>query len=111
VEENTGQLALESLWALNLSGGFDDETAIKTMNHSDPFVRLWTVRLLGDAREVSASVAQKLVELAAGEANVEVRAQLACSAKRLPVATWPINASRFCCGGRSNQNASRTATP
>ena len=84
VEKSTGQLALESFWALNLSGGLDDETALKNLDHCDPFVRMWDVRLLGDERKVSAAVAQKLVALAAGETNVEVRAQLACTAKRLP---------------------------
>ncbi len=86
VENNSGQLALESLWALNLSGGLDEERALKTLDHSDPFVRLWTVRLLCDSQKVSAAVAQKLVALANDEPNVEVRAQLACSAKRLPTA-------------------------
>ena len=53
VSTNTGQLALESLWALNLSGGFNDEVALSTLGHADPFVRLWTVRLLGDENKVS----------------------------------------------------------
>jgi putative heme-binding domain-containing protein len=86
VDQNTGQLALEAFWALNLSGGLDEETAIKTLGHPDPFVRLWTVRLLGDERTVSPAVSKRLVALAAGEPNVEVRAQLACTAKRLPAA-------------------------
>jgi putative heme-binding domain-containing protein len=86
VKNNTGQLALESFWALNLSGGFDDDVALQTLDHPDPFVRMWTVRLLGDEQKISATVAQKLVALAAQESNVEVRAQLACSAKRLPAA-------------------------
>jgi putative heme-binding domain-containing protein len=86
VQNNTGQLALESLWALNLSGGLDEETALKTLDHSNPFVRLWTARLLGDERKVSPAIAQKLVALATEEPNVEVRGQLACTAKRLPAA-------------------------
>jgi putative heme-binding domain-containing protein len=84
VRTNTGQVALENLWALNLSGGFNDPLAAKMLQHPDPFVRLWTVRLLGDDCVVSASVAPKLAALAATDPDVEVRAQLACSAKRLP---------------------------
>jgi len=38
----------ESLWALNLSGGLDEKTAMNTLEHDDPFIRLWTVRLLAD---------------------------------------------------------------
>jgi putative heme-binding domain-containing protein len=91
VRTNTGQLALESLWALNLSGGLTTEVALETLEHADPFVRLWTVRLLGDEENVPQSVAYKLTSLAAGESDVEARAQLACSARRLPAwAALPI---------------------
>ncbi len=84
VRTNQGQLALESLWALNLSGGLTESEALQTLDHADPFVRLWTARLLCDAGDVSAPIAQKLVSMALAEPNVEARAQLACSARRLP---------------------------
>jgi len=84
VEENTGQLALEALWALNLSGGFDKAFMPVALRHPDPHVRRWTVRLIGDARQVPDEVAPLLAELARTESNVEVRSQLASSAKRLP---------------------------
>jgi putative heme-binding domain-containing protein len=84
VRTNTGQLALESLWALNLSGGLSEPVALQALDHADPFVRLWTARLLGDACKVPPAIATKLAAMAAAEPNVEVRAQLACSAKRLP---------------------------
>ena len=84
IEKQTGQLALEALWALNLSGGLSDTVALKTLDHADPYVRLWTARLLGDRRTVSPSVARKLAERARAETDVEVRSQLACSARRLP---------------------------
>ena len=78
------RLALEALWALNLVGGLDEATALKTLDHADPYVRLWTARLLCDASHVSPPVAAALARRAAIEPNVEVRSQLACSAKRLP---------------------------
>lgn len=91
VEKNTGQLALEALWALNLSGGFDDDFALRQIDHADPYVRMWTVRLLGDRKIVSSDVAQALAGLAAREPHPEVRSQLASSAKRLPApAALPI---------------------
>ena len=49
LEDETGQLALEALWALNLVGGLDEATALKTLDHADPYVRLWTARLSCDA--------------------------------------------------------------
>lgn len=79
-----GQLALEALWAINLSGGFTDDVAQKALSHDDPFVRMWAVRLLGDRRSVSPSVLRQLETLSAREPVAEVRSQLACSARRLP---------------------------
>lgn len=84
IREQTGQLALESLWALNLSGGFNEEVALETLNHENPAVRMWTVRLLCDDFEVSNKVAKALAQRAEEESYVQVRSQLACSARRLP---------------------------
>jgi putative membrane-bound dehydrogenase-like protein len=82
--DNQGQLALEALWALYVSGGFDDALAEKLFDHPNEDVRAWAVRLLGDARKVSAPLAARLAALAGSEASPVVRSQLACSAKRLP---------------------------
>ncbi|MEQ9072009.1 MAG: ThuA domain-containing protein, partial [Gimesia chilikensis] len=54
--ETDGQSALEALWALNLSGGFDEAVAAKSLKHSDPFVRAWTIRLLCDDHRVSPEI-------------------------------------------------------
>ena len=86
IRESTGQFALECLWALNLSGGFDDDFAATALDHADPFVRLWSVRLLCDDYEVSDAIALQLAAMSASEPYVEVRSQLACSARRLPAA-------------------------
>jgi putative heme-binding domain-containing protein len=91
LKEQTGQAALDALWALNLSGGFNETVAFGTLDHADPYVRLWTVRLLGDDRQVSSAMAEKLARLATKESHPEVRSQLACSARRLPAqAALPI---------------------
>jgi putative heme-binding domain-containing protein len=84
--EKTGQLALEALWALNLSGGLDESTSLTCLAHADPYVRLWTVRLLGDSNRVPAGTATRLAGMARKEPHVEVRSQLACTARRLPAA-------------------------
>ncbi len=91
IAEQTGQLALESLWALSLSGGFDEEVALETLSHENPSVRIWTVRLLCDDFQVSAKIANALADRATEESYVQVRSQLASSAKRLPAeAALPI---------------------
>ncbi|MBI1902296.1 MAG: HEAT repeat domain-containing protein [Planctomycetia bacterium] len=82
--ESEGQTALEMLWALNACGGLSEEAALKAMDHADPFVRQWAVRLLCDERKVSAQVVRKVSAMALGEPHVQVRSQLASSARRLP---------------------------
>lgn len=83
LESETGQIALEALWAINLSGGFNDAIATTALNHRDPFVRMWGVRLLGDSPELSPVISSQLAQLAAQESHPEVRSQLAATAKRL----------------------------
>jgi putative membrane-bound dehydrogenase-like protein len=84
VATKTDQTALEALWGLNLCGGFNEETSAKLLDHADPYVRLWTVRLLGDANVVSQKTALRLAHRAVVEPHVEVRSQLASTARRLP---------------------------
>ncbi|MDP3468437.1 MAG: c-type cytochrome [Daejeonella sp.] len=75
--------ALEALWAINVSGGLNDELAGKALDHQDQYVREWAVRLLGDRKKVSVAIASRLAVLAANETSVLVRSQLAATAKRL----------------------------
>jgi putative membrane-bound dehydrogenase-like protein len=83
-EASTGQTALEALWAYNLSAGLDDPSALEFLDHKDPHVRLWTARLLGDEKHVSHKISEKFQEMGLNEPHVEVRSQLASTAKRLP---------------------------
>src|SRR5205085_9600968 len=80
------QLALEALWALYVSGGFNENFAREALAHRSAHVRRWTVRFLGDERKVSPALGRRLIELAGKEPDVTVRSQLASSAKRLPPA-------------------------
>ncbi|QDU00121.1 PVC-type heme-binding CxxCH protein [Gimesia aquarii] len=82
--DSEGQSALEALWALNLSGGLDEKIARRSLQHKDPFVRAWTIRLLCDENQVPAKIGQQLTALALTEPHVQVRSQLASSSKRLP---------------------------
>lgn len=79
-----GQAALESLWACYQISGLDDEMAKAGLLHSYAPVREWTVRLLGDAKEIPEASAPLLVELATKDSSPQVRRQLACTARRLP---------------------------
>ncbi len=91
LRDELGQAAIEAFWALNLCGGFNPEVAAETLRHANPHVRVWTVRLLGDDRLVTESTAAALVRWAKREPHIEVRGQLAATAKRLPASqTLPI---------------------
>jgi putative heme-binding domain-containing protein len=83
-EKGNDQEALEALWAINLSGGLNGDFASAALQHHDPFVRMWTIRLLADKNEVSPVISEALIHLAKVEKDKEVRSQLAASARRLP---------------------------
>jgi putative heme-binding domain-containing protein len=76
--------ALPALWALYVSGGFNDSLAADLLRSTNAGVRTWTIRLLGDTRQLSDSLAKQLGALAKSEPHPAVRAQLACTVKRLP---------------------------
>lgn len=84
--DNGSKQSLEALWALHWAGGLTNEVATSTLAHSSPHVRRWTVRLLGDSRDVSPSLAAQMAEMAVSEPDAEVRSQLASSAKRFKAA-------------------------
>ncbi len=77
-----GQFALECFWAINHCGGFDTRLAEHTLRHSHPFIRHWTIRLLGDDHLMTPKLRQELILLAKNEPNPEVRSCLAASCKR-----------------------------
>ena len=90
-ESHDPHLQLESLWALYVSGGLDDKFASNGLGHTNANIRKWTVRLLGDKKEVSSEMARRFHLAARTESSAVVRAQMACSAKRLPSnAAFPI---------------------
>lgn len=84
LESQDQRLALQGLWSIYVSGGFNDELAANTLTSRHEYVRAWSVRLLGDARRVSPPIEERLVRLAREDQSVIVRSQLACTAKRLP---------------------------
>ncbi|MFM8479203.1 MAG: PVC-type heme-binding CxxCH protein, partial [Planctomycetaceae bacterium] len=87
--------ALEALWSLNTLEGFTESVALQLLQSPHPGVRFWTLRFIGDRREVSVELAHRLDELAEQEPDVEVLQQLAATAARLPaaVAVPMINAN------------------
>src|SRR5262249_15385096 len=78
------RLALQALWGLYVSGGFDETIATELLQHPGASVRAWTVRLLGDEPKVSPALASRLETLAVSDPSLVVRCPLAATARRLP---------------------------
>ena len=81
--ERRGQIALEALWTANLISGIDAGWARALLDHPDAPVRAWTLRLLTDAGSIAPGLRERLIELARGEPDAEVRSELASMAGRL----------------------------
>ncbi len=72
--------SLEALWAVNLLGELTSARAAKWLQSDDEHIRCWVVRLLGDRHEAL----PEFVDLARNETAIQVRSQLAATAKRIP---------------------------
>ncbi len=75
--------ALRGLWGLYAIGAFDDASADKLLRHRSPFVRAWTIRLLGEPGEVSRGLLDQLTRLSETDRAPQVQLQLASTAGRL----------------------------
>lgn len=71
--------SLESLWALSIMGEATTSRALQWLQNSDENIRRWTIRVLGDRHESHA----ELATLALTEPNIQVRSQLASTARRI----------------------------
>ncbi|HLY12200.1 MAG TPA: PVC-type heme-binding CxxCH protein [Planctomycetota bacterium] len=81
----------EPLWALYVSGGFDETLATDLLRHPIEDIRTWAIRLQGDTRRCGPAFRDALVSLARSEPSPRVRNQMACTAKRLPAsASMPV---------------------
>lgn len=79
-----GPGSLESLWIVYRTGGFTPELALELLGSPNEDIRRWTVRLVGDDRRIDEALAARMAQLASEESYVQVRSQLASTAKRLP---------------------------
>jgi putative membrane-bound dehydrogenase-like protein len=82
VKHETGDLALEALWALYVSGGWDAGLGPQLSSHPNEYVRAWAIRLSTDIPPI-----RPLGWFAnsAKDTSPVVLAQLACSARRMVI--------------------------
>jgi len=91
VMESKDSTALNALWALYVSGGFNEAFGCRLLEHPTPMVRYWAVRLLGDEPVLSGDAATRFALLASAESHLPVICQLASTARRLhPTGAMPI---------------------
>lgn len=84
VKRDTGQLALEALWALHVCRGVDEEFALTSLSHPNEHVRAWIVRLLGDANQLSPAALETIENVAKGPIAPTLACQIASTCRRLP---------------------------
>ncbi len=87
VREQRGQLALEALWTAHLISGMEPDWARQLLDHPDPPVRSWALRLASYEGSIAQPVRERLIELARTEREAEVRSELAGAAARLDATT------------------------
>ena len=75
--------ALEGLWGLHALGSMQDANWIAALQHPQPVVRRWAVRLCCDSETPSPGVLSTLMDQALIEPDIQVRSQMASSARRL----------------------------
>ncbi len=73
------QQSLEALWTINLLHELNAQRAVRWLSNESASIRRWVVRALGDRREGL----PELAALARREPDVQVRGQLASTAKRI----------------------------
>ena len=71
--------SLEALWVINLLKELTDDRATKWLQNSNADIRRWVIRLLGDQHRSH----EGLIDASRNEADVQVRSQLAATAKRI----------------------------
>lgn len=75
---------LGALWALGQLGQIDEISAAAMFDHDQPSIRLWAVRLIGEAPRLESITTDKLAAAAAKETDAEVLSQIAATARKLP---------------------------
>ena len=78
-QQKDPKLALRGLWALNVTGGFDEVFAEEMLKHSGEYVRAWTIRLLGDVKKVRRQ-SRSIRGIAESDPSTIIRERL-CTAK------------------------------
>ena len=85
INDEKGQLALEGLWCRSLIDDLAIQVFRKAMRSANPHVRRWAIRLAVDNGDLTPAHLTEVSEVLVAEEDLEVLAQAASSAARLPM--------------------------
>lgn len=74
---------LRAMWALHVTGGFEGDLLLNTLNDKDEYLRAWAIQLLCEDRNPPAETLTKFIKMAADDASSVVRLYLASALQRL----------------------------
>jgi putative membrane-bound dehydrogenase-like protein len=76
---------VRGLWALQVTGGLDEKTALSFLDHKNPYVRAFTIQFLCEGKNPSDAALAKFAALAKKDPSPIVRLYLASGLLRTPV--------------------------
>jgi putative membrane-bound dehydrogenase-like protein len=74
---------LRALWALYVTGGADQDWLRSLLRHKDEHVRVWAIKLLGDAGPIDPGSRRRFVRMATDDPSALVRLTLASALQQL----------------------------
>ena len=85
ISHEKGQLALEGLWCWSLIDNLSIQVFRKALGSANPHVRRWVIRLAVDNGDLTPAHLAEVSKVLVAEEDLEVLAQTASSAARLPI--------------------------
>jgi putative membrane-bound dehydrogenase-like protein len=76
---------VRALWALQVTGGLDEKTALSLLDHKSEYVRAWTIQFICEDKNPSDAALRKFAALAKSDPSPVVRLYLASGLLRTPV--------------------------
>jgi hypothetical protein len=76
---------VRALWALQVTGGLDEKTALELLDHKSEYVRAWTIQFICEKKNPSDAALKKFAALAKNDGSPVVRLYLASGLLRAPV--------------------------
>lgn len=82
---------LRAMWALHVTGGFNEQTLLKSLSDKDEYIRAWAIQLLCEDRSPSPDAQTVFARMAHDDTSPVVRLYLASALQRLaPESRWTI---------------------